>query len=138
MPPKRSSTSSFPTRTVYFIPSSLTLGLMSAYGDCTVMARICTSLPRSSSAILLNFGTSDQHGSHQVAQKSTTEILPFRSAALILPPATFSSSKSGAGPLSCIGALSLELEGGRDLHANRQRAIGKAKAIFLIVLYYNV
>src|SRR5215831_19486234 len=137
MPPNRSSTSSFPTRTVYFIPSSFTFGLMSAYGDCTVMASICTSLPRNSSAILLNFGTSDQHGSHHVAQKSTTEILPFRSAALTLPPATFSSSKSGAGPLSCIGALSL-VEAGRDLHANRQRAIVKAKAILLIVFYYNV
>ena len=40
------------------------------------------------------------HGSHQVAQKSTTSDFAFEIGGFGFPPATFSSSKSGAGPFA--------------------------------------
>ena len=76
-------------------------------------------------------------GSHHVAQKSITETLPLSSAALILPPATFSRSKSGAGPLGVADFSDVET-GWREVQPNNASTIASAIAVFFIGLYYSV
>src|SRR5215468_913578 len=123
------------------MPVSLTLGLIVPWADSTVMPTISTFLPLNSLAILLNLGISAIQGSHQVAQKSTMRTLPLRSDDFVLPPAMFSSSKSGAGPLTATdpesGAAFVE-RAGEFVQANNTSGITTAKAAFFIVSYYNV
>jgi len=77
-------------------------------------------------------------GSHHVAQKSITETLPFRSAAFSLPPATFSSSNSGAGPLGLAAVLSEAAPGWRYGQPSNANAIASAMAVFFMADYYSV
>src|SRR5262249_53004784 len=112
MPPKPSITGSSPTNTVYLIPYSLAFGAISACGETTVIPTTRTSLFLYSSCNRLNFGISVIHGSHHVAQISMTDTLPFNSADFVVPPAMFSSSKSG--PSVPVDTLT----GASDVHEN--------------------
>src|SRR5262245_62336957 len=121
------------------MPVSFTLGLIVLWADSTVMPTISTFLPLNSSAILLNLGISAMQGSHQAAQKSTIRTLPFRSAAFNLPPATFSSSKSGAGPLTATVPESgpAFVEAGEVAHQNDDSASKTTNDALFIVSNYK-
>src|SRR5262249_26751265 len=127
-PPNPSTTASSPTKTVYLVPNCFALGAISSCGETAVIPTIRTSLFLYSSYKRLNFGISAMHGSHHVAQISMTDTLPSKSADLVVPPAMFSSSNSGA--LLLPGASA----GTFDVHESKAVAviIAAASHAFLI------